>query len=162
VSLDWLAAGEGPFHTVQRRVDFQEQTGSRPPGVPVIGLTRGGVEGWYQPGPLSVNATRPGDFFDPQGFAVVAVGESMVPAGIFEGFVCFCAPSVPPSPGDAVYVERAGDVAALKVLNAITGEWLELTGWLAEEAGRREPYTERLLVSDIGRIAPIIYVKRKL
>lgn len=162
VSLDWLATGEGPFHTVQRLVEFQEQTGPRAGGVPVIGLAECGLKGWYQRGPLAVNAARPGDFFDPDGFAVVAIGQSMVPAGIFEGFVCFCSPATRPSPGDAVYIERNNNVATIKLYNGQTGEWLSLTGWLDEEAGRREPYTERLLVSDIRRLAPVIYVKRKL
>lgn len=163
VSLDWLATGEGPFHTVQRLVEFQEQTGApSAPGVPVIGLAECGLKGWFQKGPLAVSATRPGDFFDPDGFAVVAIGQSMVPAGILEGFLCFCSPRTPPSPGDAVYVERSNGVATIKVYAGTSGEWLILTGWLDEQSGKREAYTEQVLVSEVRRLATVIYVKRKL
>jgi phage repressor protein C with HTH and peptisase S24 domain len=162
VSLDWLATGDGPFHTVQRLVKFTEQTGSRPPAVQVVGLAECGLKGWFQRDPLSVNATRPGDFFDPDGFAVIAIGQSMVPAGILEGFLCFCSPATPPSPGDAVYVERTDRVATIKVFNSIKDDWLTVQGWLDEKEGKREPYTERLIASAVRRIAPVIYVKRKL
>jgi phage repressor protein C with HTH and peptisase S24 domain len=163
VSIAWLATGEAPVHAPERIFEFIEQTGGRQlAGVPVVGLAECGLKGWYQRDPLTVSASRPGDFFDPDGFAVIAVGQSMVPAGIFEGFLCFCSPGTSPSKGDAIYIERADGAAALKVFSGWEGEWLSLLGWLDEKDGRREPYTDRLLRSAVRRIATVIYIKRKL
>jgi transcriptional regulator with XRE-family HTH domain len=164
VSIAWLATGEAPVHPPERLFQFAEETGGREQlaGVPVVGLAECGLRGWYQRDPLTVSASRPGDFFDPDGFAVIAVGQSMVPAGIFEGFLCFCSPGTLPSKGDAIFVERADGAATLKVFSGYDGEWLALLGWLDEKDGRREPYMERLLRSAIRRIATVIYTKRKL
>jgi phage repressor protein C with HTH and peptisase S24 domain len=156
----WLVTGEG------------EMAFSPPPpmaaapgaaaGVPVMGLAECGLKGWYQRDLLAVTASRPGDFVDPDGFAVMAIGHSMVPAGILPGQLCFCSPRTPPSAGDAVYVERADGAATLKLYRGTEGEWLVLEGWLDPAEGRPEPYTDRLLLATVKRIAPVIYVKRKL
>jgi transcriptional regulator with XRE-family HTH domain len=132
------------------------------PGVPVLGLAECGLRGWYQRDRLAVSASRPGDFVDPEGFAVMAVGQSMVPAGIVQGHLCFCSPRTPPSAGDAVYVERADGAATLKLYRGTDGDWLVLEGWLDPVDARRDPYTDRLLLATVRRIAPVIYVKRKL
>lgn len=132
------------------------------PAIPVLGLAECGLRGWYQRDTLSVTASRPGDLVDPEGFAVMAIGQSMVPAGIVQGQLCFCSPRTAPSAGDAIYVERSDGAATLKVYRGTEGEWLVLEGWLDPVAGRREPYTDRLLLATVKRIAPVIYVKRKL
>jgi hypothetical protein len=163
VSLDWLASVEAPFHKLRRLAKFQEQTGTKTQGVMVLGLAECGLKGWYQREPLTVSASRPGDFFDPEGFAIIAIGQSMVPAGIFEGFLCFCSPQTSPSPNDAVYVERSdNNVATIKVFGDMDADWLTLHGWLEEKNGQRQPYTERIARSVVRRVAPVIYVKRKL
>jgi phage repressor protein C with HTH and peptisase S24 domain len=131
-------------------------------GVPVMGLAECGLRGWYQRDLLAVTASRPGDFVDPEGFAVMAIGQSMVPAGIVQGQLCFCSPRTPPSVGDAVYVERSDGAATIKLYRGTEGEWLVLEGWLDPVDGRRDPYTDRLLLVTVRRIAPVIYVKRKL
>ena len=130
--------------------------------IPVLGLAACGLKGWFQRDPLSMTAARPGDLLDPEAFAVIAFGQSMVPAGIFEGFVCFCSPRTPAGRGDAVYVERRDGFAGIKVFRAMNDEWLELQGWLDKSHGKREPYTDRLARSTVRRLAPVIYVKRKL
>jgi transcriptional regulator with XRE-family HTH domain len=132
------------------------------PGVPVLGLADCGLRGWYQRDMLGVAASRPGDFVDPEGFAVMAIGQSMVPAGIVQGHLCFCSPRTAPGMGDAVYVERSDGAATIKLYRGTEGEWLVLEGWLDPVDGRREAYTDRLLLATVKRIAPVIYVKRKL
>ena len=185
LSLDWLATGEGEMRARPRSVaesiidavdePFRrlraEGYGIAPPlpqagagSVPVLGLAECGLKGWYQEGPMRVRAMRPGDLLDPQAFAVIAIGKSMQPAGIEQGFLCFCSPAVSPDSGDAIYVERRSDKAAsIKLYGRAEPEWIHLQGWLdPDDAGRQAPYTEQLKRSDVARLAVIIYVKRKL
>jgi transcriptional regulator with XRE-family HTH domain len=156
----WLVTGEG------ERVLGAPLPAALPSslhaGVPVIGLAECGLRGWYQRDLLAVTASRPGDFVDPEGFVVMAIGQSMVPAGIVQGQLCFCSPRTAASAGDAVYVERADGAATIKLYRGTEREWLVLEGWLDPVDGRRDPYTDRLLLATVKRIAPVIYVKRKL
>jgi transcriptional regulator with XRE-family HTH domain len=156
----WLVTGEGEMTLAAPSPVFAAPGAAA--GVPVMGLAECGLRGWYQRDLLAVTASRPGDFVDPDGFAVMAVGQSMVPAGILQGQLCFCSPRTQPSAGDAVYVERADGAATIKLYRGTEGEWLVLEGWLDPVEGRREPYTDRLLLATVRRIAPVIYVKRKL
>jgi SOS-response transcriptional repressor LexA len=157
----WLVTGEGEMVLSSASAPVIAAPGAQG-GVPVVGLAACGLRGWYQRDLLAVNASRPGDFVDPEGFAVMAIGQSMVPAGIVQGQLCFCSPRTAPSVGDAVYVERSDGAATIKLYRGADGEWLVLEGWLDALDGRREPYTDRLLLITVKRIAPIIYVKRKL
>lgn len=157
VNADWIVTGAGSIEPSVPRV-------KRVPAasLPVLGLAECGLRGWYQREPMSVTAARPGDFFDPDGFAVIAIGRSMVPAGIFEGFLCFCSPRTPASAGDAVYIERNDGYASIKVFRGFEANWLVLQGWLDELDGKRDPYIDRFDADAVRRLAPIIYVKRKL
>ena len=157
----WLVTGEGEMMLPSASAPVIAAPGGQG-GVPVVGLAECGLRGWYQRDLLAINASRPGDFVDPEGFAVMAIGQSMVPAGIVQGQLCFCSPRTAPSVGDAVYVERSDGAATIKLYRGADGEWLVLEGWLDPLDGRREPYTDRLLLVTVKRIAPIIYVKRKL
>lgn len=131
-------------------------------GVLLLGLAECGLRGWYQRDALSVRASRPGDFIDPEGFAVIAVGHSMVPAGIEQGFICYCSPRTSAADGDAIYIERSDGAATLKLYRGREDRWLVLQGWLDPEEGVQKPFTDRLLLATVRRIAPVIYVKRKL
>ena len=162
ISLDWLATGEPPVHTAKRIGQFIEATG-RSASIPVIGLAECGLRGWYQEAPMVVSASRPVDLADAEAFAVIAIGVSMRPAGICQGFLCFCAPAFAPSKGDRVYIERADGTAAIKLYLGRDDTWLHLRGWLApDETGRQEPYDERLRLDQMARLAPIVYIKLKL
>jgi transcriptional regulator with XRE-family HTH domain len=157
----WLVTGDGEMALSEPPSPIVA-TPRATAGVAVMGLAECGLKGWYQQDLLAVTASRPGDFVDPDGFAVMAVGQSMVPAGILQGQLCFCSPRTPPSTGDAVYVERSDGAATIKLYRGTEGEWLVLEGWLDPVEGRREAYTDRLLLVTVKRIAPVIYVKRKL
>jgi transcriptional regulator with XRE-family HTH domain len=131
-------------------------------GVPLIGLAECGLRGWYQRDSLSVNASRPGDFVDPDGFAVIAIGHSMAPAGIDQGFICYCSPRTAAAKGDAIYVERQDGAATLKIYRGADEQWVRVEGWLDPEDGTQKPFTDQLPLATVKRIAPVIYVKRKL
>ena len=162
VSLDWLAPGEPPVHTARRLGEFIEDTG-RSASVPVIGLAECGLKGWYQESTLAISATRPGDLFDPEAFAVIAIGASMRPAGILEGFLCFCSPRTAADKGDRVYIERRDGTASIKEYVKRDETWLHLQGWLdPDESGRQEPYGDQVKLDQVGRLATVVYIKLKL
>ena len=172
VSLNWLATGDGNMFAenpiVARVLDQpwpSSAAHSSSPGesLAVLGLAECGLEGWFNEGALAVRAARPGDLADPEAFAVMATGDSMVPAGIMPGFLCICSPRTPYDPGDAVVIERNDGKATIKVLQKFDADWLYLMGYLApDEAGDQKPFTDQLSRSTIRRIATIVYVKRKL
>lgn len=133
-------------------------------GLAVIGLAECGLQGWFQEGELAVRTACPPDLAtDPQAFAVMAAGTSMQPDGIRPGYICLCTPSASPKQGEAVYVEDHKNRAALKIFIQQDETWLTLKGWLAPETdGRQKPYIDQRRLSEIRRIAPVIYVKRRL
>ena len=177
VRLEWLATGEGSMRpeppaprladsTVSEVVARQVASlGGREGGgsVPVIGLAECGLKGWYQGALMTVSAARPGDLLDPDAFAVIAIGTSMRPAGICQGFLCFCSPRMAVDKGDRVYIERRDGTATIKKYVCRDETWLYLQGWLdPDESGRQELYSDQVRLDQIARLATIVYVKVKL
>lgn len=180
IDINWLLTGDGPMRhggtedsrpepaadtPVERGLgNVVSMSGVSAHSVPVLGLAECGLAGWYQDGPMAVRATRPGDLRDPDAFAVLAVGDSMIPAGISPGYLCFCSPADTPDFGDAVYVERDDGRAAIKVFGGIKDGWLSLQGWLPgnDKDVPQMPYVDKIRADKIRRLAPVIYVKRKL
>jgi phage repressor protein C with HTH and peptisase S24 domain len=174
IDINWLLTGEGPVRPsgleatdtpVERvRGNVVSMSGVSTHSVPVLGLAECGLAGWYQDGPMAVRAARPGDLRDPNAFAVLAVGDSMIPAGISPGYLCFCSPADPADIGDAVYVERADGHATIKLFGGAKDGWVRLQGWLPRQNGDggQESYIDRIRIDNVIKIATVIYVKRKL
>lgn len=172
VSLHWLAIGEGVAQTPERIFKFIEDTGGEAARkapqqtVPVIGMAACGIQGWFNRDPLTVRAAWPGGVTDPDAFGVMAVGLSLRPAGIEPGFLCLCAPSASLDTGDLVFVERSDGHVSLKRYDGQGSkgkDWIRLAGWLnPDSAGRQAPYIDESDLTYIKRLAPVIYVKRKL
>lgn len=154
-SLDWLLTGsESPASS-----ESTAHNGC----VPVIGLAKCGLQGWAQSIPLGINASRPGDLTEPEAFCVLAVGNSMTPAGILPGQICYCNPHDDFGAGDAVYVERRDGTATIKLFRGSDNDRITLQGWLdPDENGRQAPYTDTIKTDQVRRMATVIYVKRKL
>jgi phage repressor protein C with HTH and peptisase S24 domain len=152
VNAHWLITGQGiptPDHT---------------PTLPLIGLAKCGLRDWFAPAAQTrLNTPCPSDMTDPEGFAVMAVGTSMQPAGIREGFLCLCAPNTAYTAEDIVYVEDTTGIASLKLLKKEDADYVWLQGWLPpDELDRQKPYIEQRRKNIIKRIAPVIYIKRKV
>lgn len=182
VRVGWLATGEGPMRAEAPAPRLSDSTvseviarhnaglGADPGarlaaggGVPVLGLADCGLKGWYQETPMEISATRPGDLLDPEAFAVIAIGASMRPAGIRQGFLCFCSPGIAADKGDSVYVERLDGTAAIKEYVKRDATWLSLGGWLdPDESGKQERYGDQVRLDQIARLATVVYVKVKL
>jgi phage repressor protein C with HTH and peptisase S24 domain len=165
VSLDWLLTGTEP-----RRADpppiiqLPWRRGDQPaaPPLPVTGLAECGMRGWFSEYRLAVVTARPRDLEDPEAFAVVAVGESMVPRGIRPGFLCLCSPAAALARDTVVYVEKVDGSASLKEWLGEEAGFVILRGWLPPEDGRQESYEDRIARSTVARIAPVVYIKLTL
>ncbi|WP_164928117.1 LexA family transcriptional regulator [Nitratidesulfovibrio vulgaris] len=161
-SYRWLVTGEGdPF-------DHQQPPtmSAAPPrlrAVPMMGLASCGVEGWNQQTSIAVSASPL--IMGEKMVAVVAAGESMVPAGIASGQICYCDPEQPVLEGDAVYVVRRDNMATIKMYLG-EGEragYLRMQGWLDPDAqGVRRNFFIDVLRDQVVTIAPVIYVRRRL
>ena len=162
----WLVTGKGPT----LRADIAPEPAApatsafalpaRP--LPVLGLVPCGIEGWHTVNPIPIAATLP---VTPSMFAVIAAGESMVPAGIAPGHICYCDPNQSALVGEAVYVAAVDGRATIK---EFTGEtqgkpgWLRFRGWKEQSNGKREQFFLDLEDKDVEKIAPVIFVRRRL
>ncbi|MGE4293328.1 MAG: helix-turn-helix transcriptional regulator [Desulfovibrio sp.] len=172
----WLLLGEGEpeVEAAPTAADQQAQPGQDDVagrllrkrslgGVPLAGLASCGLREWGTPSPLAVRAARPADLNHPDAFAVMATGDSMVPAGIREGYLLYCDPGNPPDVGDAVYVELANKSATVKILEGLDSETLRLRGWLPPDGqGHQKHYFEETPARLVTRIATVVWVRRKL
>lgn len=131
--------------------------------VPLIGLAACGVSGWYNTqafaikAPLAFEETGKGSLF-----AVVAVGNSMRPDGIREGYVVYCDTGVVPQSGDAAYIKVKDGTASIKRFLKKDAQWCYLQGWLdPDAAGVQKEYTEKRSLATIDTIACVVMVRRK-
>lgn len=161
----WLVTGEGPM----LRADIPPAPAPPPASpalparpLPVLGLVPCGIEGWHTINPIPIAATLP---VTSSMFAVIAAGESMVPAGIAPGQICYCDPDQSAFAGEAVYVSAVDGRATIK---EFTGEapgkpgTLRFRGWKETQNGKRKEFFLDLKDKDVEKIAPVIFVRRRL
>lgn len=162
---EWLFFGEGPM----LRADIPPAPAPPPASpalparpLPVLGLVPCGIEGWHTVNPIPIAATLP---VTSSMFAVIAAGESMVPAGIAPGQICYCDPDQSAFAGEAVYVSAVDGRATIK---EFTGEapgkpgTLRFRGWKETQNGKRKEFFLDLKDKDVEKIAPVIFVRRRL
>ncbi|MBX9634382.1 MAG: hypothetical protein K2X44_05310, partial [Magnetospirillum sp.] len=94
----------------------------------------------------------------PETIAVIAVGDSMRPAGLNPGDLVFCHPG-DPIEGTPVLVELADGKAALKRWGGEYEGWITLQGWLEPENGVQQPYHDRRRCDQLRRVLPVAGVK---
>lgn len=166
VSANWLFFGTGSMREQAAvplaPVSEPENARFTFPGVPLIGLAACGLTGWYNPGPLAMRVPLPVGGHAEGLFAVLAVGTSMQPDGIRQGYVLFCDPALTPEMGDAVFIQKTDGTASVKHFKGQDDDWVNLQGWLEPDAsGTQKPYTERLSRGSVTSMACVVLVKRK-
>lgn len=131
--------------------------------IPVYGLATCGASGWYSPNPLAIRAQLSVKYKNHDSlFAVIAIGSSMIPEGIKEGYLLFCDPLVSPNPGDAVYVLNTDGTATVKQFVSNDGEWLVLRGWSdPDQAGHQKIYTDKRALRTIAAVSCVVIVQRR-
>ena len=187
VSADWLMTGEGSMlrdegtALSKKTGRWPLETSWSPPvrikpseendpwktaqwqEVPLVGLGSCGPIDWYTPESLALRVKLPVEYpYTPFMFAILAIGTSMQPEGIRQGYVVFCNPSASIEAGDAVYVERNDNIAAIKKFLKIDNGRLYLQGWAApEQDGSQQPYFEDISMTEVKRLTCVVIVRRK-
>lgn len=134
--------------------------------VPLVGFASCSVFGWH--GTMSIPVPVEPPTWHPDMFAVMATGESMLPAGIGHGHICYCDPNKAPGKDEAVYVETSDELGTIKLFCGRSarggGEYINLRGWLDidPKTGTQKPMLLDVLASSVKRIAPVMYVRRRL
>jgi len=164
-TIAWLASGRGP-KMASGEIPGIAAAELRPDpaltDIRIIGLSETEAPHWYAGEPLPISAARPRDFLDPEGLSVIAPDDSMVPAGIARGFLLYCSPLAMPAPNDAVYIETKMGRISIRQFRRLDAQWLTVEAWFQDEDGRYKIMTDQLSAPTIRRIAPVIYIKRKL
>lgn len=162
-ALDYKAATHAKPKPVNNdRLRFR----SRP--VPVFGLASCGFNGWERKVPVSISASPL--VFGPEAFAVIAHGQSMIPAGICPGMFCYCDPDVEPINGDAVYVydarQNLGTIKEFVGWGPEAGAkegWLRLHGWNDPDQFRRQTdFFLEIPGEHVSDLAVVICVRRRM
>ena len=186
LSPTWISTGQGPawldgatkLQGQPRSCAAQEvlPLSRLPQTIPLLGFASCGVQGWHGRMTYAVAATAP--HARPDMIAVMALGESLLPAGIGNGQILFCDPHAQPVPGEVVYVEHStDDLCALKqylgqgsdALPEAAPDEIVLRGWLPPETipqdgspAPQKPFLLRIPSRFIRLLAPVIYVQRRL
>lgn len=169
----WLYFGEGEMLasvSAPTPATAQQFTPIKIASVPVLGFASCGVIGWSGEMTIPMSATAP--HVGPQTIAVMASGESMIPAGIGHGHICFCEPDLEPLRGDIVYVRRHDELGTLKtflgwglaagVPEATKGE-LCLRGWTdRDEKGQQQELIITVDAVLVKTVAPVVFVRRRM
>lgn len=171
VNPTWLLTGEGPREWEE--VSFPVDTPSMPAGegdgprvpsrIPVLGLAACGIAGWYNSAPLALSVSLPGHYAGKgRVLAVIAIGLSMRPDGIRNGYLVFCDAGLAPEKDDAVFIEKRDGSASIKRFVNRDESWVYVQGWLdPDENGQQRPYTDQLAPESIKTLAPVVFVQRR-
>lgn len=178
INRDWLFFGEGEM--LKSDEPCKEAAPAKPEPVaqpvplavpqpqspaPLRGFAACGLDGWS--GTMTFAMAVPMPSPRPGMFAVTATGDSMIPAGIGNGHICFCDPHSEPVVGESVYVELSDKKSALKTFlgrEVEGGEmYVVLQGWFDKVAGRPQ---KDFIIKELGCLvkvlAPVVYVQRRL
>ena len=166
IAYRWLVTGEGD--------PFEEETGNvtivmkKENPLTLFGFASCGIDGWGGTIPYSVSVTLPSVH---EGMiAVMASGDSMIPAGIGSGQICYCDTTKEPGLGDAVYVQRTDGLGAIKVYLGKGMPGLHIPdegktafqGWLSPADGAQKPFFMDVSDDALITLAPVIFVQRRM
>ena len=154
-SLDWL--GVGGSHKFYNHPLHENDT-----RLAIAGMAECGVKGWYNEVIWDNDIEIKID--DPDAFAIIAHGDSMVPEGIQQGHVCICSPQAKPRIGDIIFIKRKDGHTTIKKYEGLSGEWIKLKGYLPREPNQthQEPYGDQIRQQDVDTLANVVMIKRKL
>lgn len=153
------------LHAREDATPYRVPAAQRPP-VSLIGFAACSTLGWH--GTMTIPVPVEPPVWHDDMVAVMAMGESMLPAGIGHGHICYCDTTKTPGINEAAYVETEDHLGTIKLFCGRTDrggeDFVNLQGWLEKEPGVD---TQKILHVDIAarfvrRLAPVIYVRRRL
>lgn len=173
-SSDWIFFGRGPMrHDEDSAQESPSKAVSQDKSassldtpittIQVLGLASCGISGWYNAGPLAIRIPVPIPYPNAKNLlAIIAIGTSMQPDGIRQGYLVFCDPNITPQNNDAIYIEQNDGRVSIKKYLGKSDKWLYLQGWMEpDNEGIQKPYTEKILLEIVKKIATVVLVQRK-
>lgn len=147
-----VAATEGASANRLQRAVFSAAV------LPRRGFAKCGVDGWGEDGRTEETLPKPEGFDDPDAFYVTALGQSMIPEGIWPGAFCLVSPAKKPEPGDRVWIRDTNRKVAIKRLVEYTDRGVKLRGWQNVEDGSQRSYDEERFTAGIDAMHPVAAV----
>lgn len=169
-SYRWLITGEGdPFEDFSYRDIDLKRDQTKISSIPLYGFASCDISGWQGSIVFTVPVSLPQLTSDT--IAVLVEGDSMVPAGIGSGQICFCDPNVEAIHGDAVYVKQKDGRCTIKQYmdqkyvpaGSVREGHMHLQGWRTSENGEpQKPFWLSIAYKHIEVIAPVILIRRRI
>lgn len=129
--------------------------------IPVIGLAACNVVGWYTPQPIALHAPTP-PYENPQNlFAIVAVGQSLIPEGIREGYLLYCDPTLEPHPGELICVHANDGTVTVKKFLSRDEEFIRMQGWNDVKDGVQKVMNIGYANTYVKSVAVVVIVRRR-
>lgn len=129
--------------------------------LPHIGFAKCGIDGWADATHVATPLPAPEGLDDPDAFYVTAKGQSMLPEGIRDGWLCLVSPAAPYKEGDRVWLKDRQGKQALKRLVRQSDASLVLRGWQPLFDRRQDSFEDERFLSGLDAVYPVVAVFRQ-
>jgi phage repressor protein C with HTH and peptisase S24 domain len=129
--------------------------------LPHIGFAKCGIDGWADATHVATPVPAPDGLDDPDAFYVTAKGQSMMPDGIRDGFLCLVSPATPVKDGDRVWIKDRQGKQALKRLVRQTATSVVLRGWQPLFDKQQHSFEDERYTSALEAVHPVVAVFRQ-
>lgn len=129
--------------------------------LPHIGFAKCGIDGWADATHVATPLPAPEGFDDPDAFYVTAKGQSMLPEGIRDGWLCLVSPATPFKEGDRIWLKDRQGKQALKRLVRQSDTSLLLRGWQPLFDRRQDSFEDERFLSGLDAAYPVVAVFRQ-
>ncbi|MBI9112229.1 S24 family peptidase [Maridesulfovibrio ferrireducens] len=133
----------------------------------LIGIAQCGPMGWSLTMPLAATSSVP--TFHKDMIAALAIGDSMVPAGINPGNIVYCDPRLEPLKNEPIFVIRRGrdadkeGDATIKLFVKQDDEWLYMKGWLQKNGEpHQRDFEIKQHLDEVEVVAPVVMIRRRV
>lgn len=129
--------------------------------LPHIGFAKCGIDGWADETHVATPIPAPEGLNDPDAFYVTAKGQSMLPEGIRDGWLCLVSPATSYKEGDRVWLKDRQGKQALKRLVRQRDASLVLRGWQPLFDKRQHSFEDERFLSGLDAVYPVVAAFRE-
>ena len=126
-----------------------------------VGFAKCGIDGWADATHVATPLPAPEGLNDPDAFYVTAKGQSMLPEGIRDGWLCLVSPATEYHEGDRVWLMDRLGKQSLKRLVRQTDKSLILRGWQPLLDRKQESFEDERFLSSLEVVHSVVAVFRR-